>query len=221
MKFILGKKVGMSRVFRKEETVPVTLLLVGPCAVTQIKTTDKDGKSAVQLGWGERKNITKPLAGHLRKAKQKSTRYLREFPVDDVSSYKLGQEITVSIFAPGDKVNVTAISKGKGFTGVVKRHGFAGSPKTHGHRHDERAPGSIGAGFPEHVFKGMKMAGRSGHSQVSVKNLKVMEVDTEKNLLAIKGAVPGPRNVLVEISAPGKVEQTTDGESKDKPTSKS
>jgi len=201
MKFILGKKIGMSRVFQGKKAIPVTLVLAGPCQVAQVKKSDKDGYQAVQLSWGERKKITKPIAGHLKKAKLKSTRYLREFHVDSESSYEPGQEITVAIFKPGDQARVTAVSKGKGFTGVVKRHGFAGSPKTHGHRHDERAPGSIGAGFPEHVFKGVKMAGRSGHTQISIKNLTVVEVDPEKNLLVLRGSLPGPRNTFIEIQA--------------------
>ena len=219
MKFILGQKVGMSRVFQGEKAIPVTLVLAGPCAVTQVKTAEKDGYQAVQLSWGSKKKTTKPLIGHLKKAKQKSTRYLREFRADDSADYKVGQEIDVSIFKLGDKVKATAVSKGKGFTGVVKRHGFAGSPKTHGHRHDERAPGSIGAGFPQHVFKGMKMAGRSGHTQVSIKNLEVVAIDKEKNLLALQGSLPGSRNTLLEIQAPGQAEtsdEKTDDKAKDK-----
>lgn len=221
MKFILGKKVGMSRVFRGEEAIPVTLVLAGPCVVTQIKNADKDTYQAVQIGWGERKKLSKPLIGHLKKSKLKSTRYLKEFRVDNVDGYKLGQEITASVFQPGDKAKVIAISKGKGFTGVVKRHGFSGSPKTHGHRHDERSPGSIGAAFPQHVFKGMKMAGRSGHDQVSVKNLEIIEVDAENNLLAFQGSIPGPRNVLVEITAAGSVTESAAKKEDNEPKAKS
>ena len=217
MKFILGKKVGMSRVFRGKEAVPVTLLLVEPCHVSQVKEIDKDGYQAVQVSCGEKKKITKPLVGHLKKAKLKSAKHLVEFRMEDASEYKPGQEIKVSIFQPGDNVRISAVSKGKGFTGVVKRHGFAGSPKTHGHRHDERAPGSIGAGFPQHVMKGMKMAGRSGYGRISVKNLEVIEVDTKKNILAISGTVPGPRNGLVEIiSTSAAVEQTDKDKSEKK-----
>jgi len=214
MKCLLGKKVGMSRLFKGEKVIPVTLLQAGPCFVTQIKTKDQDGYPAVQIGFGQRKNISKPLIGHLKKAKVKSSRYLREFRIDNVDDWKLGQEIKASVFTTGDKLTVVAISKGKGFTGVVKRHGFHGSSATHGHRHDERAPGSIGAAFPEHVFKGVKMAGRSGYGQVTVKNMEVVSVDEEKNLLAIKGSIPGAPNTLVEIRAEATVANSDKADNK-------
>jgi large subunit ribosomal protein L3 len=201
MKFILGKKIGMSRIFRDEEMIPVTLLLAGPCYVTQVKAKEKDGYEAVQIGFNEKKNITKPERGHLNKIGRgvKNLKYLREFKIEDAESFKLGQEIKVSVFSEGDRVAISGFSKGKGFTGVVKRHGFHGAPASHGHRHDHRAPGSIGSAFPEHVFKGMKMAGRAGNNKVTEKNLEVVNVDEKKNLLAVKGAVPGARNSLVII----------------------
>ena len=201
MKCLLGKKVGMSRVFRGENAIPVTLLSAGPCFVTQIRTNDQDGYSAVQLSYGQKKKISQPLAGHLKKAKVASAQFIHEFKVDNASDYKLGQEIKAAIFSAGDELTISALSKGKGFMGVVKRHGFHGAPATHGHKHDHRAPGSIGSGFPEHVFKGMRMGGRTGHGRVTIKNIEVIDVDAGKNLLAVKGAVPGARNTLVEIQS--------------------
>lgn len=202
MKFIIGKKMGMSRTFDKEgNVIPVTVLCVGPCFVTQIKTEKNDGYNAVQIGYNKAKKLTKPKRGHLDKANKEleNLRFLKEFKVEKPEEFKLGQKIDVSIFQEGDKVAVSGISKGRGFAGVVKRHGFHGAPKSHGHRHDLRAPGSIGSAFPEHVFRGMKMAGRYGVDRVTIKNLEVVKVDKERNLLVVKGAVAGARNSLVQV----------------------
>ena len=197
----------MTQVFKEDKVIPVTLIESGPNFVTQIKTKDGDGYTAIQVGFGAKKekNIKKPQRGHLAKIKSsklknQNLRWLREFRVENLES-KPGDEINVSIFAPGDKVNVVAISKGKGFQGVVKRHGFHGGPKSHGQKDRHRAPGSIGSSFPEHVFKGKRMAGRMGGDRVTVKNLEVVEVDSENNLIALKGAVPGRRGTLIMIKS--------------------
>ena len=187
----------MSQVFSEDRKVtPVTLIEAGPCVVTQVKTEEKDGYQAVQVGFGERKKINRPLMGHLKDLGK--FRYLREIR-DVKEDMKIGDKIDAGVFKEGDKIKVIGISKGKGFQGVMKRHGFHGSPATHGHKHDHRAPGSIGSAFPEHVLKGKKMAGRMGGDQVTVKGLKVVKVDKENNLLAVKGAVPGKRGALVEV----------------------
>jgi len=206
-KFLLGKKLGMTQVYKEDEVIPVTLVESGPNFVTQVKTKDSDGYEAVQVGFGTKKekNIKKPQRGHLAKAtsdKRQATnlRWLREFRINN-TELKSGDQIDVSTFAPGDKVNIIAISKGKGFQGVVKRHGFSGGPKSHGQKDRHRAPGSIGASWPQHVIKGMRMAGRMGGDRVTVKNLEVIEVDSENNLIALKGAVPGRRGTLVVLSA--------------------
>jgi len=203
MKGILGKKLGMTQIFDDNgEVVPVTIIEAGPCYVTQKKTEEKDGYNAVQLGFGEvRENsLKKPIAGHLQKTNAPAIKYMREFRVSEPADYEEGQTIDVSIFTVGDKVDVTGTSKGKGFAGVVKRHGFKGGPKTHGQSDRWRAPGSVGAGStPGRVLKGTRMAGRMGNERVTVLNLKVALVDPEKNLLGIKGAVPGAKNGLVII----------------------
>jgi len=197
MKFILGKKIEMTQVFRDDGTVvPVTLIQAGPCVITQIRTETKDGYSAVQIGYGKKRSINKPLTGHLKDLD--NFRYMREFKVSD-PEYKRGDKIDVSIFEFGDKVDVTGISKGQGFQGVVKRHCFAGSPASHGHKDQLRMPGSIGATGPAHVFKGTKMGGRMGGTQVTVKNLVIEKIDPKNNVLAIKVAIPGARNSLVMI----------------------
>ena len=197
----------MTQIFKEDKVIPVTLIESGPNFVTQVKTKDRDNYSAIQVGFGTKKekNIKKPQRGHLAKIKSsklknQNLRWLREFRVENLES-KPGDEINVSIFAPGDKVNVVAISKGKGFQGVVKRHGFHGGPKSHGQKDRHRAPGSIGSSFPEHVFKGKRMAGRMGGDRVTVKNLEVVEVDSENNLIALKGAVPGRRGTLIMIKS--------------------
>ncbi len=202
MKFILGKKLEMTQKFLDDGTVvPVTAILAGPCAITQVKTVAKDGYDAVQIGFGIKKKINKPQAGHLKGLD--NFRYLREVRVDELKGkedLKHGDVIAVDAFQVGDLVKVSGNSKGKGFQGVVRRHGFSGSPATHGHKDQLRMPGSIGSTGPQRVFKGMRMGGRMGDERITVKNLKVIEIDKNKNIIFIKGAVPGARNGLVEIS---------------------
>ncbi len=195
---MIGKKVGMTQLFRDDGEVVVTAIEAGPCVVTQVKTEAKDGYNAVQLGFGEAKRLNSPQRGHLKGTGQ--FKYLREFAVDDINSVQVGQRVDVDVFKPGDLVDVTGISKGKGFAGVVKRHHFAGGPKTHGQSDRHRAPGSVGATtFPGRVFKGTRMAGRMGNERVTVRNLKVLEVDSARHLLLVKGAVPGSKKGLLLI----------------------
>lgn len=196
MKFILAKKIEMSQIFRPDGTVvPVTLCQAGPCTVTQVKTGDRDGYEAVQLGFGEAKRLATPLENHLKDLSKLRT--LREFRVANAVDMKRGDTVDASVFAAGDRVDVTGTSKGKGFQGGVKRHGFHGSPATHGHKDQLRMPGSIGAGGVQRVFKGKKMAGRTGDERVTVKNLEV--VDVKDGIIALKGAVPGARHAILEI----------------------
>jgi large subunit ribosomal protein L3 len=202
MKIILGKKVEMSRSFNKKGNItPVTLVCAGPCFITQIKKKDKDGYTAIQVGFGKRKKLTKAERGHISRVNKNlaNLRYLKEFRTENPDEFKMSQTITAEMFKEGDRVSITGFSKGRGFAGVVKRHGFHGQTQTHGHKHDVRKPGSIGAGFPEHVIKGMRMAGRMGGGQVTLRNIEVIKVDKAKNLIALKGAVPGARNGLVWI----------------------
>lgn len=197
-KFILGQKIGMSQIFDKEgKVIPVSVIEAGPCVVIQTKSPENDGYQAVQIGFGVRKKISKPLAGHLKNLGK--FRHLREFK--GVPDLKVGDKIGVGIFQEGDRVKVSGISKGKGFQGVVKRHGFSGGMASHGNKDRLRAPGSIGTSFPEHVRKGRRMAGRMGFDRVSVKDVKIVKVDQENNILAVKGAVPGRRGTLLEISS--------------------
>lgn len=194
MKFILAKKIEMSQVFDDKGKVhPVTWLLAGPIFVTQAKTKEKDGYTAVQVGFGSKKEK------NINKAQRKLGNYevFKEFKAGDGLS--VGDKIEISTFAEGDKIEVSGTSKGKGFQGVVKRHGFHGGPRTHGQKHSERAPGSIGAVWPQRVLKGKRMGGRMGEDRVTVKNLKVIKIIPEKNLMAISGAVPGHRGSLVEV----------------------
>jgi large subunit ribosomal protein L3 len=207
MKALLATKPGMTQLFdEKGRLNSVTLLEAGPCVVTQIKDETTDGYTAVQLGFGTSKNIAKPQQGHMKKA-EASSRHLVEFrsQVDQAdagdsaeTSLTVGDKLVADIFSVGDMVQVVGTSKGKGFAGTIKRHNFARGPKTHG-SHNYRAPGSIGAGYPQHVFKGQKMAGRMGHDTVTVKNLMVVMVDAEKNLIGVRGAVPGPKKGLVRV----------------------
>jgi len=203
MSGLLGKKIGMTRIFDElGNTVPVTVLQAGPCYVLQLKTEEKDGYNAVQLGFEEKKekNVTKPILGHLKKAGTQPLRKIKEFPVFAEKDLKLGDEVKVDIFQPGDRVKITGLSKGRGFTGVMKRHNFSGGQVTHGQSDRLRAPGSLGqSSSPSRVFKGIKMAGRMGNEQVSLPNVKVVKVDPEKNLLFVKGGIPGARNSYVEI----------------------
>jgi large subunit ribosomal protein L3 len=196
MKFILGKKIKMSQIFDKEgNCIPVTIVEAGPCYVTQLKTKEKDGYEAVQIGFEKLKEKK------ITKSKQKKPfRYLKEFR-DDPKNYQLGQEINVSIFKEGDLVSVSGVSKGKGFQGGVKRWGFSGRPSSHGTKHEERTLGSVGASTPSRVIKGKKMPGRTGGERVTIKNLEIVKIEPEKNLLYIKGAVPGSRGSLLEIKS--------------------
>lgn len=200
---ILGKKVGMTQIVDEQGIiVPVTIIEAGPCYVTQKKTVENDGYSAIQLGFGDlrQKSLNKPKAGHLKKSGAPAVKYLREFRVVTPDDYQEGQKIDASIFATGDVVDVIGTSKGKGFAGTVKRHGFSGGPKTHGQSDRWRAPGSVGAGTtPGRVWKGTRMAGRMGNERVTVQNLKVALVDVEKNVIAVRGAVPGAKNGLVIV----------------------
>jgi large subunit ribosomal protein L3 len=197
---IIGKKLGMTQLFSDDGRVEaVTVIEAGPCTVTQVKTAANEGYSAAQLGFGEAKRLKAPQRGHLKELGQ--FKYLREFRVDDTESIEVGQKVDVSLFQPGDLVDVTGVSKGKGFAGVVKRHHFAGGPKTHGQSDRHRAPGSIGATTsPGRVFKGTRMAGHMGNRRVTVQRLEIFEADPERNLLLVKGAVPGARNGLLIIS---------------------
>lgn len=196
MKFILGKKLEMSQVYGADGSViPVTLVKVGPCYVTNVMTQERNGYEAVQLGFEVIKKLNKPEEGHLKDLPK--LRHIAEFRVEKPAVQR-GDVIEASLFTAGDKVQVMGISKGKGFQGVVKRHGFHGHPTSHGHKDQTRMPGSIGAGGPQHVFKGRRMAGRMGTDQVTVKNLQVIEV-RDGGILAIKGAVPGARNTIVHI----------------------
>jgi large subunit ribosomal protein L3 len=201
---ILGKKIGMTQLFRPDgQVVPVTLLKAGPCFVVQRKTPATDGYDAVQLGLNEfvkPKRINKPATGHLKKAGAEGARFLREFRLSGGDGdMKAGDKVLVSDFKINEKVDVIGISKGRGFAGVVKRHHFRGGDATHGSMH-HRAPGSIGASsFPSRVVPGMRMAGHMGDDQVTVRNLEIVEVDTEDNVLAVKGAVPGPNGGYVVV----------------------
>jgi large subunit ribosomal protein L3 len=203
MRGILGKKVGMTQIFNEQgEVVSVTVIQAGPCFVTQCKQEDTDGYRAVQLGFEEtkEKHLSGGQWGHLRQNNLPPLRYLREIPMSDGEEYEVGQKINVGIFRVGERVDVTGASKGKGFAGVVKRHGFRGGPKTHGQSDRHRRPGSIGATTsPGRVFKGMRMAGRMGGELVTVQNLEVIVVDSRRNLLAVKGGVPGARGELLVI----------------------
>ncbi|MFV0485319.1 MAG: 50S ribosomal protein L3 [Candidatus Saccharimonadales bacterium] len=202
MKAILGTKIGMTQIISEDGVVtPVTILQAGPCTVTQTKSVDTDGYSAVQLGYGQGKNLSKAVSGHVKKSgKDIKPKYVREFRVDSIpEELALGSEITVETFALGDKVQVTGISKGKGFAGTIKRHNFHESKHTHGGNGNVRRVGSIGSMYPQKVVKGRKMPGRMGHDQVTVKNLVVAYIDTANNLIGIKGAVPGPNKGLIMV----------------------
>ena len=203
MRGLLGKKIGMTRIFDIDgNAVSVTILQAGPCTVTQLKTIDNDGYDAIQVGFGERKqkHLSKPLKGHFDKAGVEPKRILAEFEKVPGFDYQVGQSFHVGIFNEGDYVSVSGLSKGKGFTGVIKRHNFARQKKTHGTGHTERAPGSIGqASDPSRVFPGMRMAGQHGNAKVTIENLEIMKVDKENNQLLIKGSVPGAKNSTLFI----------------------
>ena len=203
MEGIIGKKIGMTRIFNQEgHSIPVTVIEAGPCPVVQVKTKGKDDYGAVQLGFGEkRKNLfNMPALGHFAKAKVEPKRMLKEIRIKEGEKLVVGDEVKVDIFSVGDKICVTGVSKGLGFQGVVRRHKFHGGPKSHGQSDRLRAPGSIGgSSYPSRVFKGQRMAGRMGGERVTVRNLLVAGVDVEKNLLLVRGAVPGKRNSYLTI----------------------
>jgi large subunit ribosomal protein L3 len=197
---LLGRKLGMTQIFDETGVVhPVTVVEAGPCVVTQVKMPDKDGYGAVQLGFGLDQRLNKPERGH-RQASGFMSRTLREVRADDPAEFSVGQVLKADVFANGEVVDVTGTSKGRGFQGGVKRHGFRGGPKTHGQSDRHRAPGSIGSSAtPGRVFKGLKMAGHMGDERVTVQNLRILRVDTERNLLLIEGSVPGPNKGLVIV----------------------
>ncbi|MGM0439435.1 MAG: 50S ribosomal protein L3 [Patescibacteria group bacterium] len=196
MKFILGKKLGMTQVFDDDgNVVPVTLVEAGPCVVTQIKTKETDGYEAIQIGFEKvkEKKVNKPQ-------REKPFRFLCEFKASP-EDFEEGDEIDVSLFEKGEKLKISGTSKGKGFQGVVKRHGFAGQSRSHGTKHDDRKGGSIGSAYPQRVLKGRKMPGRMGSDKTTIKNLEIVEIDPEENTLAIKGALPGGKDNLLEIKS--------------------
>lgn len=208
MGFILGRKIEMSQRFKDGKLIPVTLIKVEPCFVTRIKTEKKDGYNAIQIGCGIKKSKKKSVIGQFKILREKNIlkdneifSYLKEFRVSkkELKKFKIGDKLEVSIFKPNQKVKISGLSKGKGFQGVVKRFKFRGQPKSHGTKDQLRTPGSIGATGPEKVFKGKKMPGRMGNRRVTIRNLEIVEVDPEKNLLIVKGAVPGARFNLLEI----------------------
>lgn len=217
-KAILATKIGMTQVFGENGVlVPVTVLQAGPCVVTQIKTVENDGYSAVQLGFGEKKDkiinkdkggkrevihahgTTKPLQGHFKKAGVSSKRFLKEFKFDNAEEYTLAQEIKADIFGAGDKIDATAVSKGKGFQGAIKRHGQSRGPMAHGSKFHRHAGSNGACSSPSKVFKGKKMPGHMGHKKITIQNLEIVRVDADNNLILVKGAVPGPRKALVTI----------------------
>ena len=201
-KAILATKVGMTQIFNEDGVLtPVTVLQAGPCAVTQIKTVENDGYSAVQVGFVDKREklVTQPMKGHFEKAGVAPKRFVQEFKLENAESYTVGQEIKADVFVAGDKIDVTATSKGKGFAGAIKRHGLHTGPKTHGSKYHRHAGSNGAASDPSRVFKGKKMAGRMGAEQVTVQNLEVVRVDVENNVILVKGAVPGPKKALVTI----------------------
>src|SRR5688572_14301329 len=208
IKGILGEKLGMTQVFDEaNRIVPVTVVRAGPCVVTQVRTPDTDGYSAVQLAYGaiDPRKVNRPTQGHFAKAGIPARRHVRELRTTDASAYTLGQEVTADIFEAGAKVDVTGTSKGKGTAGVMKRHNFHGLGSSHGTQRKHRSPGSIGGcATPGRVFKGLRMAGRMGHERVTTQNLKVHKIDVENGLLLIKGAVPGPKGGLVFVKTAAK-----------------
>ena len=211
VKGIVGRKVGMTQIFDDSgRAVPVTVVQAGPCTVAQVKTVERDGYSAVQLAYGDAKRTNKPLAGHYSKANVTPARDLVELRMDDTGDLETGSVITADIFQPGEAVDVVGVTKGKGFAGVMKRHNFGGLSATHGTQAKHRSPGAIGAcATPARVFKGMRMAGHLGHRRVTTLNLKVIKSDPERNLLLLRGAVPGPRGGLVMVRSAVRVRQRT------------
>ena len=201
-KAILTTKVGMTQIFNEDGVLtPVTVLQAGPCVVTQVKTVENDGYSAVQVGFGDKREklVNKPMKGQFDKAGVSYKRFLKEFKFEDAESYELGQEIKADIFAAGDKIDATAISKGKGFQGAIKRHNQSRGPMAHGSKYHRHAGSNGACSDPSKVFKGKKMPGHMGHKRITIQNLEVVRVDAENNLLLVKGSVPGPKKSLVTI----------------------
>ena len=204
MAFILGKKLKMTQIWDDDKILSATLIQAGPAVITQIRSKEKDGYNAVQIGFdATRKKLNKSLKGHIKDLG--NFRYLKEFRLSDSANlaelaFKIGDSVDINLFQKGDKVKISGLSKGKGFQGVVKRHGFSGGPKTHGQKNRLRAPGSIGSTAPQRVLIGRKMAGRMGREKVTIKNLKVINIDKDNNIMAVKGAVPGPKGMILKIS---------------------
>ena len=201
-KAILATKVGMTQIFNEDGVlIPVTVLQAGPCVVTQVKTEENDGYSAVQVGYADKREnlVNKPMKGHFEKAGVSCKRFVKEFKLDNAAEYELGQEIKVDVFEAGDHIDATAISKGKGYQGAIKRHGQSRGPMAHGSKYHRHAGSNGSASDPSKVFKGKKMPGQMGNKQITVQNLEVVRVDVENNLLLVKGAVPGPKKSLVTI----------------------
>ena len=215
IKGVLGEKLGMTQVFDDQgRIVPVTVVQAGPCVVTQVRTPDVDGYSAVQLAYGaiDPRKVNKPETGHFAKADVSPRRHLVELRTTDASEYELGSEVTVEAFAPGQPIDVTGRTKGKGFAGVMKRHGFHGLKASHGVERKHRSPGSIGAcATPGRVFKGVRMAGRMGGVRFTTQNLTVVDVDTENNIILVKGAVPGPKGAVVLVRTASKAPSAKGG----------
>jgi large subunit ribosomal protein L3 len=200
-KALLGKKLGMTQVFSPEgKIIPVTVISAGPCVISQLKTMENDGYQAVQIGYGDVKahRVNKPTAGHFKAANVETRRYLKEIRVNDLANYEVGQQLTVDVFAEGDKVDISGISRGKGFAGTIKRWNFSMGRMSHGSK-AHRRPASAGPKGPARVFKGKKMPGQMGNEKVTIQNLEIVRVDTERNLILVKGAVPGPKEGLVLI----------------------
>ena len=199
MKALLGTKIGMTQVIGEDGVaIPVTLIQAGPCTVTQVKTTEKDGYNAVQVGFDEGKNLSKAVAGHVKPAGV-TPKHIREFRVEELGETKVGDILDVTSFELGENVDATGISKGKGFAGTIKRHNFKRHKKTHGGKGNTRKPGSIGSMYPQKIFKGKRMAGHMGNEQVTVKNLQVAYISAADNLIGVKGAVPGPKTGLIVL----------------------
>jgi large subunit ribosomal protein L3 len=217
VKGILGAKLGMTQVWDNNRVVPVTVVEAGPCVITQVRNADKDGYSAVQLAYGtiDPRKVKKPISGHYAKADVAPRRHIVELRTADAAEYELGQEVTVSEFAPGVSIDVTGKTKGKGYAGPMKRHGFHGLRASHGVQRKHRSPGSIGAcATPGRVFKGTRMAGRMGGVRYTVQNLTVQAVDTENNLLLVRGAIPGPKGALVLVRTAAKTRAKKGGAAK-------
>ena len=211
-KGLMGKKLGMTGLFTPEGAyIPVTVVELGPCVVTQVKTVETDGYNALQLGFGHKKTkkVNKPMQGHLKKSGEQVFAHLREFPVDNPEEYSLGQAVTLDMFSVGERVDVVGTTKGRGFSGVIKRHGFSRGPMSHGSK-SVRIPGSIGcSAWPSRVIRGKKMPGHYGTARQTVKNVKVVDIRPDQNLVLLQGAVPGHKNALVMINKPKILQKKT------------